>query len=1065
MAANKKNVYTCLDNYMVRNPLLSYDFYFDICNSKDNVRREFLKDRKIQEAILTSSSSLYESALMSDIQGKKVNQIESSLLKYMIRMSTRTTPYGLFAGVGMGDFEEKTNVNSMDLSNGFKYMRIDMEWELKLLNKIESNNEILNALKVYRNDIVIKNGDRLDNVYLSNYGSANEANLKFNASIRFTEKVNDVLNFSQNGIRVNELINLLNPEGRYENESILFFIKQLISNEYIISELRPPLVNTNTTEYILNKLRDINEANHIYKSLSEINNIINVYNETKVGDGIEIYTSIVEKMKKLCKSKNYLQIDLKKDNKVCSLSKNIKQDVENLVQVLLKLSPGNEQMNHLTKFAYEFSERYGIYREVNILEVLDKDKGIGAPAGYQMPPSHKEIASNEYTESNIRYDEVLTNKLNECIINGKNEIEFNDNDLDYICGDSDTLWNKNNLPASLDVNIFIKSKDAESIDSGDYELFIGPNYGSTCAGKMFGRFAHMFDDNLNNIFKKADEAIESVEKDSILVEITELPMSGRTANICKNYNNREYELTIATNKSELSKKISIQDVYVGIDENNKFYFKSKSLNKKIIFTSNHMLNEAIGSNAYRFMRDVCENSKNDIFSRAYDVGLKDLISIPRIRYGNLILSSAKWKVNKKILNTKNSDKINLSNIKTFINENKIPKFVYVGKNDNRLIVDTELDDHLAELLDIVKKSEDYTVISELEFTKDELWLKDKSGKGYVSEFVFPVVINMDDNIDFEIINKDINITTKSDVHKNKAMISTYSKDRQLGLFNDWIYFKFYGVDKRIKEFLGIELINLVSELYEHNIIDKFFYIRYSDPDNHVRFRVKLNDEENKIKLLTLVDEFVKNQIDKGLMSKVEIDMYFKELERYGGVEPFKKVEQAFCDDSLISMQLINLKKNNGIKVDEIILACINTIHILESAGLEFSDQNELFQSLFNQKDGRDLYREKSKELMFYCDSFNNWENLRSTEEGRQIYEIITLRECSFKEYWETVNLEDYKGNLLNDKVDILMSIIHMFCNRFLDSRDKEITTMQLVRHTLHALKYKRKCLGEATNEN
>lgn len=1064
MTENEKNMYKCLDNYMVRTPLLPYNLYFDICNSKERVIKKFLADSKIQEAILVSSNSLYESALIVDTvdkKDKKFKQIQSALIKYMIRMSTRTTPYGLFAGVSIGNFNDYTSVNSIDFKNEFKHIRIDMEWEFKLLKEIENDDNIFNNLKLYPSETVFRNGNRLENVYVSNYGTTNKSDLKFNASILLTNKVNDVLNFSKNGIKVKNLIDLLNPNGNYDNEIIFKFIRELVRNEYLITDLRPPLVNTSSTEYILNKLETIDEAKTIYKQLNEVNSMMKKYNETEIGSGIELYKDIISKMKEICECENYLQVDLKKSDNICSLNKYVKKDIEKLVEVLVKISVFSNQSAHLKSLANDFNEKYGADREVNILEVLDRDRGIGAPAGYSMPPSNKILDTEIDTPADVRYDEVLAAKVNKFINNNESEILLEDVDLDYILGDSTDLLQKSNLPNSLDINIFIKSKDPKSIDDGNYELFIGPNYGSQCAGKMFGRFAYMFDNNLSNIFSKIDESIKKTEDEAILVEVAELPMGGRSANICKSNHIREYELSIATNNSTKSKRIGIQDVYVGVDDENKFYFKSKKLNKRLIFTSNNMLNNFLCSNVYRFMLDVCENSKCDnIFERVHNIGLKSLIKIPRIKYKNLVISSAKWKVNKNILNITKDEHQNLLNLKTFVNDNKIPKYVYVGNNDNRIILNMENDVHLIELLDMIKKLDDYTILSELEFSEDEIWVKDDNGNSYISELVFPLVLDIDSNS----INQQFPIITKSNIAKNNSMIDTYSKERVSGLLDEWIYFKFYGTDKRIDEFLGVELPNLVELLYKNNVIDKFFFIRYSDPDNHIRFRVKLSNGEKNLNLLNLMNEFIKNQINKGLMSKANIDMYFKEIERYGGIKSFEMVEQVFCDDSLISMNLIALIKSKEIKMDDILLACINTVHIMESFGIEFSDQNTLFQLLFNQKDNRDLYREKSKDLIFYCNSYNNWENLRSTEEGQKIYEIIKLREISFNKYWERVNLEDSKGNLANDKIDILMSSIHMFCNRFLSSRDKELITMQLVRHTLHALKYKRKQLNEATNE-
>lgn len=1054
------NMYKCLDKYMVRTPLLPVDMYFKIDKESRDKVVFFENDDRVQEAIITTSTSLYNSIIKPYRKEKDRNQIESSLLKYLIRMSTRTTPYGLLSGVGLGNFGTTTMIHLEDLSKGTKYMRADMDWIFRLLGKIESDDNILKELKVYKNNSLEENGDRLDNVYLSNYGQSNTENSKFNASIIFSKKVKDTMKLSENGIKVKDLILELNPENKYDCYTIFKFLKQLIKNEYLLTELRTPLINTDTMKYIIEKLKHIEFAESICKDLECIYTDINKYNETEIGQGQKEYLNILSKMKKVCECENYLQIDLKLNDEVCTLNKNIKKDVEKLVDVLLKISKSDYQPTHLEQFANEFSEKYGIYREVRLLEVLDRDKGLGYPAGYRFSMKNITNSSVEVKSSERRYKEIIDKKLNDVVNKKSEDICLLDNDLDYICEDSKQNWDKDNLPNSLDINVFIKSKSLESVDNGDYELFIGPNYGSSFAGKMFGRFAYMFENNLSDMFEKIDSTVKAFNQDTILVEITQLPSSGRSANVCKNYNEREYELCIATNASNNCEQINIEDVYVGIDESNKFYFKSKKLNKKIIFTSNHMLNVLSGDNTYRFMREVSQESNIDIFSSVYGTEINNLNFIPRIRYKNIIISPAMWIVHKRSIKTnKFEEKERIIDINRFLKENNVPRYVYIGENDNRIVIDIKNEAHLHELLKIIDKVDECTYIKELDFSIDNVWFEDGKGDKYISEFILPLVLNKD--FIKTTAKKEEVIETKSNISKNKNLINTYSSNRVNGLFEDWIYFKFYGVESRIEEFLGYDLIELITNLKNENIIDKFFYIRYSDPQNHVRFRVKLSEIDRREDLIKIMNDFIKREFNKGIISNVNVDTYFKEIERYGGIDVFDLVEDVFCADSLVVMNLMNLKSEKQCELDDITVACINIVHIMQSFGITFEDQNKLFQSIYNQKDGRDIFRKKYQNLKEYCDEYNDWENLKNIRNGELIYNVLKIREDVMKEYWKSINEYDERGRLTNSKEDILLSIIHMFCNRFLKTRSDEDLAMRLVRHTLHSLEYKKKIKEES----
>ncbi len=54
-----------------------------------------------------------------------------------IRMSTRSTPYGIFAGVALGKFADATDV-LIDDSGPIRRARPDMEWLLSLVGELET---------------------------------------------------------------------------------------------------------------------------------------------------------------------------------------------------------------------------------------------------------------------------------------------------------------------------------------------------------------------------------------------------------------------------------------------------------------------------------------------------------------------------------------------------------------------------------------------------------------------------------------------------------------------------------------------------------------------------------------------------------------------------------------------------------------------------------------------------------------------------------------------------------------------------------------------------------------
>ncbi len=53
----------------------------------------------------------------------------------------------------------------------------------------------------------------------------------------------------------------------------------------------------------------------------------------------------------------------------------------------------------------------------------------------------------------------------------------------------------------------------------------------------------------------------------------------------------------------------------------------------------------------------------------------------------------------------------------------------------------------------------------------------------------------------------------------------------------WLYFKIYTGIKTADEVATRTLLPLLRELYEAKLIDDWFFIRYTDPDFHLRLRL------------------------------------------------------------------------------------------------------------------------------------------------------------------------------------------------------------------------------------
>src|SRR5918999_115856 len=127
-------LYRPMGHLVVRAPLLPVEAYLGLPSGgatgpSANGRGGGLAP-EVRAALAVASPSLVAALDRTGPGDPGWPRLQGKLLRYLIRMSTRATPFGLFAGVGIAGWAERT-----DLALGGPpraRTRLDMEWLLRL---------------------------------------------------------------------------------------------------------------------------------------------------------------------------------------------------------------------------------------------------------------------------------------------------------------------------------------------------------------------------------------------------------------------------------------------------------------------------------------------------------------------------------------------------------------------------------------------------------------------------------------------------------------------------------------------------------------------------------------------------------------------------------------------------------------------------------------------------------------------------------------------------------------------------------------------------------------------
>jgi thiopeptide-type bacteriocin biosynthesis protein len=261
--------------------------------------------------------------------------------------------------------------------------------------------------------------------------------------------------------------------------------------------------------------------------------------------------------------------------------------------------------------------------------------------------------------------------------------------------------------------------------------------------------------------------------------------------------------------------------------------------------------------------------------------------------------------------------------------------------------------------------------------------------------------------------------------------------------SEWLYFKIYTGVKTADVILKKNLYPYVFELLKNKVIDKWFFIRYADPDFHIRFRVHLTRSQDFNSVFNSFYTTFNNLVINDLIWNIQCDTYQRELERYG-TNTIDLIEYIFYIDSELNIKLLeHLDTDNAeehrwhislMLIDSYFsVFSLDTDHRKELMNrMAEGYKNEFGIKRHNMKQQLDAKYRKYKETIQAIMDSNN-----ISDSSYTVYRklIEKYRQIILPAAQEIICIE--KEGKLQMKSDILLtSIIHMTMNRWFRSKNR-----------------------------
>lgn len=732
------NPYRAFPNFVLRTPFFSVNFIKQLTSRKNISDEDFkiiLNEKVIQEAIFLASSSLYyelQKWLKGELkEKKKVEKLKYSLLKYLSRMSSRCTPFGLFAGCALGNFDSKNYLSLKSSKKHNRHTRLDMNYLVALSQDLAKENFIKEQLLFYPNTSIYKVGEQLRYVEYYYKNSYRQHQI---VAVDTSIYLDKVLEAAKQGLSINELSQCIVDSEITEEES-KGFIDELVESQLLVSELEPSVSGPEFLDQILQVLNKLNKVDHLLAILKNVDYQLKTIDK-QIGNSIESYIEISKKLEQL-KTKfelNYLfQTDLYVNTETANLDISMIESLKNGISLFNKISlPPKE--NFLNKFKEAFYERFE-EKEVSLSKVLDTEMGIGYKQDH-IPTDISPLIdglrlpqTNENTTYDIKWSAVYAifqKKLFKALENKESTIKINDKDFKAF----EENWD--DLPDTISAMVEVVIIDGK-------QMIKFCNLGGSSAGNLLGRFCHA-NENLRDYTQQIMDFEAEVHKDKILAEIVHLPES-RTGNILMRPSFRKFEIPyLAKSLLKSKNQITIDDLTVSVKNRDYISLYSKKHNKEVVphltnahnFTTNSLP-------IYHFLCDMQTQQKRGFLGINLGPFTSDYDFIPRIEYEDLILSEAIWNIKISsiliLLKTVDNDSQFEDELKKFKQAFNIPQYTLLTDGDNELLINFDNITSVKMLLQTVKKRDSFT-LKEFLFSEDGIVKGEDDEEYYTNEVIF-----------------------------------------------------------------------------------------------------------------------------------------------------------------------------------------------------------------------------------------------------------------------------------------------------------------------------------------
>ncbi|MER7000323.1 lantibiotic dehydratase [Streptomyces sp. NPDC000410] len=922
---------------------------------------------------------------------RQVRRAVTSLVRYLLRMEHRPTPFGLFAGVTPVRFGP--GVTAARGHDHRVVARADAVWLTDVITRLEACPELLRRLPVVVDNTCFVRGGKLvvpcQQPPHTGQGGPTEV------SMRHTRAVESVLKAARSPVTGAHLAGELAAlYPAVPAETIDGLLAQLVARRVLLTGLRPPMTSTDALGHVVDRLtaahaEDIAQVADLVAELTEIHGALTRHNQSGRGARRRIREAVSGRMAALSDvAEQPLVVDLRLD---CApvLPQEVAREAERAATALTRLTPSPYGSTAWQDYHLAFMERYGIGALVPVRELVDPDVGLGYPAGYQ-------TSLLEFPEPGLTArDERLLALAQKAAVDGAREIVLDDRALDALA-----TQNPVQIPAHAELYFHIQAPEPAALERGAFDLVVGGLY--SAAGATGGRFLDLLDPADRDRLSAAYASVPTLEPDALRAQISSPPLLTRTENIGRAPAVLPHVIPLAEHgDTGRDRELPLDDLAVGGDAHRLWL---------VSLSTGRMVEPAVlnAVEPVRFTHPLARFLSELPRARAAMVGgfswgaARRMPFLPRVRYGRAVLVPARWRPAAGDLAPPEASRpVWEESFTAWRKRFGLPDTVHLGEDDKRLRLDLTETAHL-QLLRAHVDREGHATLHEA---------PEPSAYGWLDGRAHEITMALGSTHEAALPPAPRRAAPRSTIGRGHGHLPGHSP---------WAFVKLYGHPARQADILTASLPGLWEGWDE---VPEWWFVRYRDPDPHLRLRVRLDRAEAFGRVAERVGTWAAGRRELGLVGRIQWDTYHPETGRYGTGAAMAAAESVFAADSAAA--LAQLALTTGGRAHPMAMTVASFVDLACSFAGNTGDGMRALVEQVRRTSGPATGREIQDAAMRLADPGDGFAALRDIPGGEDVVAAWERRRTALAAYRSRLAGEDDGP----DPASVLGALLHMHHNR------------------------------------